>query len=125
MTEWTPANGRPMSRLSRRIWGGVGNRILESGALDTVLSRPGVPDDSAARLTEYARRAAYTDNRGLYQYLHRAGLCAVPVPTEWNPIPTVVAFYITNVFSGDIDVMPKDEAVDADALKAAVEQIWE
>ena len=58
MTEWVSTTGRPMSRLSRRFWGGIGQRIVDSGALDGTLYRPGQSADETARLSEYDRRWA-------------------------------------------------------------------
>ena len=118
MSEWA-------SRISRRFWGGVGDRILESGALDDVLKQPGLPADSVARLSDYMRRWAYWENDRLYRRLYRAGQCAQEVPTEWNPVPASVQFYITNTLRDADEVQPLDEAADAAALAEAVGQIWE
>ena len=123
MSEW-------IDRASRRFWGGVGTRIVESGALDETLYRPGLPADSAERMNDYARRWAYYRNKRLYYHLHRAGWCyGFPddeeVPAAWNPVPTVAAFYIANVLSGSPSIQAADEAANGDALAAAVAQIWE
>lgn len=118
MSEWT-------SRVSRRFWGGVATRLIESGALDDALYQPGLPDDSAARLNDYGRRMAYYVNDRLYDHLRRAGMCELAVPTEWNPVPTVVAFYVANVLSGTPSIQAAAEKADSVALAAAVAQIWE
>ena len=118
MSEWVDG-------ISRRFWGGVGTRIIESGALDDALYKPGLPADSAARLGEYARRWAYYRNKRLYYHLWRGGWCEADIPTEFNPIPTVSAFYVANVLSSSPSIEPADETADGEALTAAVGQIWE
>lgn len=118
MSEWS-------SRISRRFWGGVGERILESGALDDVLRQPGLPADSVARLTDYARRWAYYENDQLYRRLYRYGQSAADIPTEWNPVPAVVAFYVANTLRGADEVLPRNEDTNGAALQDAVAQVWE
>lgn len=49
MNEWT-TTGRPMSRIARRFWGGVGQRVLDSGALDNLTVKAGQSADESARL---------------------------------------------------------------------------
>lgn len=123
MTQWGPA-GRPMSRWATRFWGGVGQRIIDSGALDSLTTKAGQTADESARLNEYDLRWAYFYNDDLYGRLQRAGLIEKSMPTEWNPIPVVVAFYVANTLSGNLSVQPASEAADAAALSAAVAQIW-
>jgi hypothetical protein len=118
MSEWVDG-------ISRRFWGGVGTRIIESGALDDALYKPGLPADSAARLGEYARRWAYYRNKRLYYHLWRGGWCPADIPTEFNPVPTVAAFYIANVLSSSPSIEPADKSANGEALTAAVEQLWE
>ena len=81
MTEWT-TTGKPMSRIAQRFWGGVGQRILDSGALDGTQYKPGQTADEGARLSEYDRRWAYYLNDNLYGRLHAAGLAAADMPAE-------------------------------------------
>ena len=121
--EWS-TTGRPMSRISQRFWGAVGQRIVDSGALDGTLYKPGQTADEAARMGEYDRRWAYFLNDDLYGRLYRAGHVAADMPAEWNPIPAVVAFYVSNVYSGTPDIRPTDETADADALAEAVARLW-
>lgn len=123
MNEWT-TTGRPMSRLSRRFWGGVGQRVLDSGALDNLTVKAGQSADESARLGEYDLRWAYFYNDDLYGRLYRAGMYADAMPVEWNPIPAVVAFYVANVLAGELTTQPVVEGVDGDALGAAVGQVW-
>lgn len=121
--EWT-TDGKPMSRIARRFWGGVGQRILDSGALDGTLYRPGQTADETARLSEYDRRWAYYLNDDLYGRLYRAGLAPAEMPAHFNPIPAVVDFYVTTVLAGKPRPEPANEAVDAAALAKAVETVW-
>lgn len=123
-TEWVSTTGRPMSRLSRRIWGGIGQRILDSGALDGTLYKPGQSADETARLSEYDLRWAYYLNDNLYGRLYRAGLHAYDMPVDWNPIPAVVAFYIANTLNGALTVQATNDPDNTDALAAAVTQVW-
>ena len=116
---------RSMGRISQRFWGAIGGRILDSGALDAVLAAPGLRAESAARLSEYERRWAYYANDRLYERLHRAGYVARAVPTEFNPVPSVVAFYKANVLGGVMEVQPTDDAADGAALRQAVDLIRE
>jgi len=122
-TEWT-TTGRPMSRISQRFWGAVGQRIVDSGALDGTLYKPGQTADEAARQNEYHLRECYYLNDDLYTRLYRAALYPHAMPVEWNPIPAVIAFYIANTLGGEQAVQPADENVDGDALAAAVTQVW-
>ncbi len=122
--EWT-TTGRPMSRIAQRFWGGVGQRILDSGALDGTQYRPGQTADEAARLSEYDRRWAYYLNDGLYSRLYRAGLAAADIPLTFNPIPAVVDFYGATVLGGDMRPQAVDERSDDDAVAAAVEMLWQ
>jgi len=114
-----------LTGLSRRFWGAVGGRIMASGALDEVLARPGLPRKSAERLREYELRWLYYENHNLYRKLCDEGLCSTAVPTEWNPVPAVVAFYVANVLTGDLSISPVNDAADGGRLAAAVEQVWE
>lgn len=116
---------RSMGRLSQRFWGAIGGRILDSGALDAVLAVPGQRAESAARLSEYERRWAYYANDRLYERLYRAGYVTRDVPTEFNPVPGVVGFYKANVLGGVMEVQPADGAADGDALRRAVDLVWE
>lgn len=121
--EWT-TTGRPMSRLSQRFWGGIGQRLIDSGALDSLAIRPGQTADESARLAEYDLRWAYYYNEDLYDRLYRAGRVAAPMPTEWNPIPSVVGFYVANTLAGKLVIQPTDGGADSAALAAAVGRIW-
>lgn len=122
-TEWS-TTGKPMSRISQRFWGAVGQRIVDSGALDGTQYKPGQTADESARLSEYERRWAYYLNDDLYSRLYRAALYPHAMPVEWNPIPAVIAFYIANTLGGDQAVQPTNEDAAADALAAAVTQVW-
>lgn len=113
-----------MSRIAQRFWGGIGQRILDSGALDSTLYRPGAAPDEAARMNEYALRWAYYLNDKLYTRLYRSGLSAVDMPTEWNPIPAVAAFYVSSVLAGDMEPVPVNEDNNAETLAMAVYQVW-
>lgn len=117
--QWT-TTGRPMSRLSQRLWGAVGQRILDSGVLDGTQYKPGQTADEGARLSEYERRWAYYLNDALYTRLYRAGLTAADMPTTFNPIPAVADFYVATVLAGDMQPQPVDERADGDALAEAV-----
>lgn len=122
-TEWT-TTGRPMGRFSQRFWGGVARRILDSGALDGTLYKPGQTADESARLDEYERRWAYYLNDDLYGRLYQAGHVPAAMPTEWNPVPATVSFYVSNAFAGTPEVRPVDETADGEALAAAVARLW-
>jgi hypothetical protein len=115
-----------MSRVSiaQRFWGGVGQRILDSGVLDGTLYKPGQTADESARLSEYDRRWAYYLNDDLYGRLYRAGLAPAAMPVEWNPVPAVVGFYTATTLFGELTIQPTDEDADAENLAAAVEQLW-
>ena len=117
--EWT-TDGRPMSRIAQRFWGGVGQRILDSGALDGTQYKPGQTADEAARLSEYDRRWAYYLNDDVYGRLYRAGLVAAAMPVSFNPIPAVASFYTGTALAGDVQAQPVDDATDADGLTEAV-----
>ena len=119
MSEWT-TTGKPMSRLARRFWGGVGQRVLDSGALDSLTAKAGQSADESARLNEYELRWAYYYNDDLYGRLYRVGLREEAMPAEWNPVPAVVAFYVANVLAGEMGVQAVTDDADGDALAAAV-----
>ncbi len=122
--EWT-TDGRPMSRLSRRFWGAVGTRILDSGALDGTQYKPGQTADEGARLAEYDRRWAYYLNDDVYGRLYRGGLADVAMPVSFNPVPAVVDFLVSTVLAGEPRIEPVAEDADAEALAAAVGQLWQ
>lgn len=136
MTEWQRQGGGLRSRLWD--WLGLGAALERYGVL------PGSPawatsEGDAARQSEYALRAAYYDNRRLYHVLKAAGFppsgvstTAVPPsanwtppPVEWNPVPAVVAFYVATVLAGELDITPGEQAADGDALRAAIDQVWQ
>ncbi len=121
--EWT-TDGRPMSRIAQRFWGGVGQRILDSGALDGTQYKPGQSADEGARLSEYDRRWAYYQNDALYTRLHRAGLTPSDMPAHFNPIPAVVDFYLATALAGDAQVQAATDDGDGDATGAAVRLLW-
>lgn len=122
VNQWT-TTGRPMSRIAQRFWGGVGQRILDSGALDGTQYKPGQTADEGARLGEYDRRHAYYLNDNLYGRLHAAGLAAADMPAEWNPIPAVVGFYASTALPADLPIQPTTDSADAEKLTAAVERL--
>ena len=122
--QWT-TTGRPMGRIAQRFWGGVGRRILDSGALDGTQYKPGQTADEGARLGEYDRRWAYYLNDDLYGRLYRAGLAAADMPVTFNPIPAVVDFYGATVLGGDMRPQAVAEEADDDALGAAVALLWQ
>ena len=121
--EWS-TTGRPMSRIARRFWGGIGQRIVDSGALDGTLYKPGQTADEQARLSEYDRRWAYYLNDELYGRLYRAGLYETDMPVEFNPVPMVIAFYVANTLNGQLEVQATQEGANSEGLAAAVEQVW-
>lgn len=121
-TEWT-TTGRPMSRIAQRFWGGIGQRILDSGALDGTQYKPGQTADEAARLGEYDRRYAYYLNDNLYGRLYAAGLVDADMPVSFNPIPAVVDFYAGSALAGVMQAQPTDDAADADKLAEAVKTL--
>ncbi len=118
-TEWT-TTGRPMSRIAQRFWGGVGQRILDSGALDGTQYKPGQTADEGARLSELDRRWAYYLNDGLYDRLYSAGLADAAMPVAFNPIPAVIDFYTGTALAGKMRAQPTDDTADADKLAEAV-----
>lgn len=113
-----------MSRLARRFWGGVGQRILDSGALDGTQYRPGQSADEGARLSEYDRRWAYYLNDDVYGRLYRARLAEAAMPVSFNPVPAVVDFLVSTVLAGEPRVEPAAEDADGEALGQAVAQLW-
>ena len=117
--QWT-TTGRPTSRIAQRFWGGVGRRILDSGALDGTQYKPGQTADEGARLSEYDRRWAYYLNDGLYDRLYGAGLVDAAMPVAFNPIPAVIDFYTGTALAGKMRAQPTDDATDADKLAEAV-----
>ena len=121
--EWT-TDGRPMSRIAQRFWGGVGQRILDSGALDGTQYKPGQTADEGARLSEYDRAWAYYLNDDLYGRLHRAGLVDEAMPAYFNPIPAVVDFHVANTLPADATVEAADGQGDGEKLAAAVALLW-
>lgn len=123
MTEWT-TDGKPMGRLAQRFWGGVGQRIRDSGVLDDLTVKAGQSADELTRRGEYDLRWAYFYNDDLYGRLYRGGLRGDAMPVEWNPVPAVVAFYVANVLAGELAVQPVADGADGEALAAAVAQVW-
>lgn len=121
--QWT-TTGRPMSRIAQRFWGGVGQRILDSGALDGTQYKPGQTADEGARLSEYDRRWSYYLNDDVYGRLYRAGLAAAAMPVSFNPVPAVIDFYAATALAGDVEAQAVDETADAEALALAVDSIW-
>ena len=117
--QWT-TTGRPMSRIAQRFWGGVGQRILDSGALDGTQYKPGQTADEGARLSEYDRRWAYYLNDGLYDRLYGAGLVDAAMPVAFNPIPAVIDFYAGTALAGKMQAQPTGDTADADKLAEAV-----
>ena len=113
-----------MSRISQRFWGAVGQRILDSGALDGTQYKPGASADESARLGEYDRRWAYYLNDALYSRLYRAGLAEADMPVYFNPVPAVVDFYAATALPGDSAVEPANDEGDGEALRAAVDLLW-
>jgi len=109
-----------MSRIAQRFWGGVGQRILDSGALDGTQYKPGQTADEGARLSEYDRRWAYYLNDGLYDRLYGAGLVDTAMPVAFNPIPAVIDFYTGTALAGKMRAQPTDDAADDDKLAEAV-----
>lgn len=120
-TEWSST-----SRVGRRFWGYVGNQLTRYGILETMSGyRPGATADETARLSEYAICWAYYENRQLYRRLRSLGV-DVPagLPVEWNPVPAVIAFYVSATLSGALTIQADDPDY-TEALSAAVRQIWE
>jgi len=133
-TEWQRRGGG--ETLRSRIWNWVGGELERYGVL------PGGPawatsENDAARLSEYALRWAYYENRRLYHVLKRAGFppagvssSAVtlspdwnPPPVTWNPVPAIVAFYISTVLAGELEIEPGEDA--AGGIADAIAQVWE
>ncbi len=124
-TQWS-TTGRPMSRIGQRFWGAVGQRILDSGALDGTQYKAGSTADETARIGEYGRRWAYYLNDDLYKRLYHAGHgeTFAGMPVYFNPVPAVVDFYASTALPGDAAVEPTHAEGDAEALRAAVALIW-
>jgi hypothetical protein len=91
--------------------------------MDALLIAPGVPESTAARLSEYNVRRLYYENKALYATLTRLGVWPLDMPAEWNPVPAVVDFYGSNTLDATAEIVPGQDATNPDALIAAIEQV--
>ena len=119
-----------------RLWSWAGGNLARYGGLLEASALPMVgaaESDVVPRPTaEYAVRLAYRENRQLYRRLHGWGLVERPWRTVYNPVPSVVAFYLAHTLAGKLTVLPveRPSADDASrtragALVAAVGQVQE
>lgn len=108
-----------------RFWGYVGGQLQVYGGIDSPFRIPLLNQTAEDKWTQYATRWAYYANRRLYYILKSAGVREVAMPTEWNPVPAVVAFYVANVLGGELRVVVDDNLPTGEALATAIEQIWD
>ena len=121
MAEWSVGD-----RFRSRFWRYVGERLERYGAgRPAVLSALPRAEGGAGRsVAEYVARWAYYENKRLYRVLCELGVTPAELPTEWNPVPAVVAFYQANTLGRGLRIAARDEARQ-EALEAAVGQVWQ
>ncbi len=118
-----------------RLWSWAGGNLARYGGLLEASALPMVgaaESDVVPRPTaEYAVRLAYRENRQLYRRLHGWGLVEQPWRTVYNPVPSVVAFYLAHTLAGNVAVLPAERAAAEanqtrdDALLAAIGRVQE
>jgi len=131
-TEWQRRGGG----LRSRVWNWVGAELTRYGALPGAVTWA-TSENDAARQSEYALRWAYYENRRLYHVLKALGFPPAGVastadplstnwtapPVEWNPVPAIVAFYVSTVLAGELEIEPGE--MGDEALTKAIAQVWE
>jgi len=110
-------------RFRGRFWNWAGRNLTRYGAISRGGIQPRLEAASGQKLTEYVVRWAYYENKRLYEALHAWGLVPLNMPTEWNPVPAVVAFYQANTLGRGLAVTAGQEARQ-EAVAAAVAQVW-
>lgn len=127
-----------------RFFGWAGRQLVQYGGLastaelaPTADTRRALTDTGPVKpFAEYAVRYEYFQNKNLYHHLYRWGLAEAPMDTAKNPVPSAVGFYVANVITGDLTVVPipPDEELssgevpppqESTALADAVDEIWE
>lgn len=108
-----------------RFWGYVGGQLQAFGGMPGGSFRPLLDSTKVDKWTEYATRWTYYDNRRMYYTMRAAGVREVAMPTEWNPVPAVVAFYVANTLGGVLELATDEELPTGDDLREAIEQIWQ
>ena len=111
-------------RVRERFWSWMGGNLMRYGALPAGSARTARTEGGTGqRLTEYVARWAYYENKRLYSVLKDLGLYSMAMPTEWNPVPAIVAFYQANTLGRDMAIAAEQEARQK-AVAAAVDQVW-
>lgn len=113
-----------------RFWSYISRNLRHYGGLGYAAGSPGLDAETrkSQRLTEYAIRWAYYENKQLYYFLKSCDVCPLAMPTEYNPVPATVAFYVANVLGGELKIegiVPEGAERDDANLVAAVKQVWD
>lgn len=114
-------------RLPNRVWTWAADNLVTQGRMADLLKAPSLvsQEQVSNRLAAYAERWAYYENKDLYRRLYHAGMRPHAMPVEWNPIPAVISFYITNTLGSKLDIQPSEDTLDEEALTAAITQVWQ
>ncbi len=107
-----------------RFWGYVGGQLEAYGLTGMETGARLTPPTAVGRWSEYATRWAYYENDRLYYALHAAKVREIPMPTEWNPVPSVGAFYLANTLGGELSIATADDVATAEGLASAIEDVW-
>lgn len=108
-----------------RFWGYVGGQLQAFGGFTSGSMRPLLDSAKQDKFNEYATRWAYYENKRLYYTLRAAGVREVSMPTEWNPVPSTVAFYTANTLGGELALVVDEDVATGDALRDAITRIWD
>lgn len=108
-----------------RFWGYVGGQLQTFGGFSDRQLRPLLSTPAIDKFNEYATRWAYYENRRLYYTLRAAGVREVAMPTEWNPVPSTVAFYTANTLGGNLEIVVDQDVPTGEALQQAIDQVWQ
>ncbi len=117
-TEWTLAD-----RFRGRFWNWIGGNLTRFNALPRTMALPRLDSAAGRKLSEYVVRWGYYENKRLYVLLSELGLVPAAMPTEWNPVPAVVAFYQANTLGRGLRIVATEETRQ-EAVAAAVELVW-
>ena len=117
-TEWSVGE-----RFRSRFWQYVGGNLSRYGGLPRSGTAERLALASGRKLPEYVVRWAYYENKRLYEVLNGLGF-APAMPTEWNPVPACVAFYMANTLGRDLAIVAEQDGRQ-EAVAAAVEQVWQ
>lgn len=118
-TEWSLGE-----RFRNRFWNWAGGNLTRYGALPERTYQARLDSAAGRKLTEYVVRWAYYENKRLYATLTELGLVSATMPTEWNPVPAVVAFYLANTLGRGLQIAAEREERQ-EALETAVTQVWQ